>query len=60
MATEFLRRKDLARITTLSVDVIRRNEERLGLAAMRRQINQRLIDYPAARAIQSLKARGVL
>lgn len=52
-------RKQLAQRTGLTPDIIRRNEARLGLSAIRVTVNRRLVVYPAAKAVRILRARGL-
>ena len=44
----------------LSVDVVRRNEKRLGLSDIRVDLNKRSIRYRGAEARAALRARGLL
>lgn len=60
MPAKHLTRKDIARLTDLSVDVIRRNEKRLGLEAAKVPINPRLIRYRKQAAILALIKSGLM
>ena len=56
--TRYLTRKDLARMLEVSVNVIYRNEKRLGLQSARRDLNERVVRYLAVEARRALKQRG--
>ena len=56
--TRYLTRKDLARMLEVSVNVIYRNEKRLGLHTARRDLNERVVRYLAVEARRALKRRG--
>lgn len=53
-----LSRKDIAQMTELSVDVVRRNEANLGIAAAKILINGRLIRYRRAKVLPALRKIG--
>jgi hypothetical protein len=55
-----LTRKDIARKIGQSVDVVRRNERRLGILPFKQSINARLIGYRQAGAQKALERRGLL
>lgn len=56
MSREHLTRKDVAQITELSVDSVRRNEKRWGLEKI--AANNRVIRYKKQQAITVLKKIG--
>ena len=56
----WLTRQDVALMIDLSVDVVRRNEKRLGLSDIRVDLNKRSIRYRGAEARAALRARGLL
>ncbi len=58
--SRFTTRKDVARILELSIDVVRKNERRLGLDLARIDVNPRLIRYNAEIATRELKRRHLL
>ena len=55
-----LSRKDIARMIGESVNLIRHNEQKLGLDRAKVQINSRVVRYNETRARVALKARGIL
>lgn len=58
--SKYVTRKDIAAMTELSVDTIRKNESRFGLSACRQQINSKLIRYRRACAVEALASRGLI
>lgn len=53
-------RKEIAAMTDLSVDVIRRNEQTLGLATCKMRLNRRHVVYRRSCVITSLRAAGFI
>ena len=56
--TRYLTRKDVARMLEVSVNVIYRNEQRLGLHLARRDLNERVVRYLSGEVTRQLKKRG--
>ena len=56
--TRYVTRKDIARMLEVSVNVIYRNETRLGLHIARRDLNERVVRYLSAEVERQLKKRG--
>lgn len=60
MSKRYLTRKDLALELEVSVQVVKNNEARWGLAGCKVCFNRRLIRYWRARAVAELKQRGLI
>lgn len=54
-----LTQKQIAQRLGVSQRTIRRNEARLGLAAIRVEVNKRLVLYPASKVNRVLRSRGL-
>src|SRR5690606_12822014 len=55
---EFITIKEIAALLSVSPDVIRSNERRLGLYGLRCRLNSRVIRYPRAEVLRTLRAVG--
>lgn len=57
---ELITIKEIAALLSVSVDVVRDNERRLGLYGLRCRLNSRVIRYPRADVVRTLQAVGAL
>lgn len=58
--SKYITRQEIATITELSVDAIRRNEKKFGLATCKQAVNTRVIRYRRACAVEALASRGLI
>lgn len=58
--SKYLTRQDLARMTELSEDVIRRSEAAFGLLPFRKKVSRRCVRYVRDGAEKALRERGLI
>jgi hypothetical protein len=60
MIAKFLCRKDLARLLEMTVRQVACQENNLGLAGCREDLNKRVVRYRSGAALVALRTRGLL
>ena len=60
MTRRFINRKEIAQLLEVSIDTVRREETRWGIAQFRRNVTKRQVDYVRRYAIDALQRRGLL
>ena len=60
MSKKFIDRKELAQLSETSYDVVRKNEDRWGIAEFRRDWNRRGVRFLRQGALRVLQEKGII
>jgi hypothetical protein len=60
MTRRFINRKEIAQLLEVSIDTVRREEIRWGIAQFRRNVTKRQVDYVRRYTMDALQRRGLL